>query len=226
MAAEKDISFISGTSAMAEYNFYQSLILLALCNQDDTENTERLAKVEKLQLQMRIWAVNCEKNFLHKFLLVDAELARVEGRLLDAINGYDDAIESARINGFIQIEALAFELAAKFWHSIGKLVFARHYLEKQGFIILETNWRFHHKEIDIIAQKDKEVVFVEVKSRKNSDFGEPEEAVTEKKQNHLIEAAEAYLVNNNLDCEARFDVISIIDNNQIKHFPYAFYPSF
>ncbi|MGZ8180963.1 MAG: diguanylate cyclase [Methylobacter sp.] len=136
MAAEKDISFISGTSAMAEYNFYQSLILLALCGQDDTDDTERLAKVEKLQLQMRIWAVNCEKNFLHKFLLVDAELARVEGRFIDAINGYDDAIESARINGFLQHEALAFELAAKFWHSIGKLVFARHYLENahQGYL--------------------------------------------------------------------------------------------
>ena len=134
--AEKDLSFISGTSAMAEYNFYQSLILLALCDQDDAGNTERLLKVEKLQLQLRIWAVNCEQNFLHKYLLVDAELARVEGRVIDAINGYDDAIESARVNGFIQNEALAFELAAKFWLSIGKVVFARHYLESahQGYL--------------------------------------------------------------------------------------------
>ncbi len=136
MEAEKNLSFISGTSAMAEYNFYQSLIFLALCDQDDTDNTERLLKVEKLQLQLRVWAVNCEENFLHKYLLVDAELARVEGRVIDAINGYDDAIESARINGFIQHEALAFELAAKFWLSIGKVVFARHYLESahQGYL--------------------------------------------------------------------------------------------
>ncbi|MDP3589635.1 MAG: diguanylate cyclase, partial [Methylobacter sp.] len=137
MEAEKDLSFISGTSAMAEYNFYQSLILLALCDQeDDADNTERLLKVEKLQLQLRIWAVNCEQNFLHKYLLVDAELARIEGRVVDAINGYDDAIESARVNGFIQNEALAFELAAKFWLSIGKVVFARHYLESahQGYL--------------------------------------------------------------------------------------------
>lgn len=137
MTVEKDISFISGTSVMAEYNFYQSLILLALCDQeDDAANTERLQKVEKLQLQMRIWAVNCEKNFLHKYLLVDAELARVEGRFIDAVNGYDDAIESARVNGFIQNEALAFELAAKFWLSIGKVLFARHYLENahQGYL--------------------------------------------------------------------------------------------
>ncbi len=136
MTVEKDISFISGTSVMAEYNFYQSLILLALCDQDDTDDAERRLKVEKLQLQMRIWAVNCEKNFLHKYLLVDAELARVEGRFIDALNGYDDAIESARINGFIQNEALAFELAAKFWLSVGKVLFARHYLENahQGYL--------------------------------------------------------------------------------------------
>jgi len=138
MTVEKDISFISGTSVMAEYNFYYSLILLALCGQedDDEANTKRLQKVEKLQLQMRIWAVNCEKNFLHKYLLVDAELARVEGRFIDAVNGYDDAIESARVNGFIQNEALAYELAAKFWLSIGKVLFARHYLENahQGYL--------------------------------------------------------------------------------------------
>jgi diguanylate cyclase (GGDEF)-like protein len=136
MEAEKDLSFISGTSATAEYNFYQSLILLALCEQGDGGNIERLLKVEKLQLQLRIWAVNCEQNFLHKYLLVDAELARIEGRIIDAINGYDEAIESARVNGFIQNEALAFELAAKFWLSIGKVVFARHYLESahQGYL--------------------------------------------------------------------------------------------
>lgn len=136
MAVKEDLSFISGTSAMAEYNFYQSLILLALCTQDDADTTERLIQVEKLQLQMRIWAINCEENFLHKYLLVDAELARIEGRFIDAINSYDDAIESARVNGFIQNEALAFELAAKFWLSIGKVMFARHYLKNahQGYL--------------------------------------------------------------------------------------------
>ncbi|MFO7658761.1 MAG: YraN family protein [Bacteroidales bacterium] len=103
---------------------------------------------------------------------------------------------------------------------------ARQFLENLGYKILETNWRFEHKEIDIIALKDKEIVFVEVKTRKNTRFGEPEEAVDERKQQHLIEAADAYLSGNNLDYEARFDVISVINNTQIKHFLYAFYPSF
>ncbi len=103
---------------------------------------------------------------------------------------------------------------------------ARKFLENQGYKILEMNWRFDHKEIDIIAQQDYELVFVEVKSRMNTKFGEPEEAVDEKKQNYLIEAAEAYLTINEIDCESRFDVISIINNSEIKHFRYAFYPSF
>lgn len=142
-AAEKDLYFISGTSTIAEHNFYQSLILLALCDQNATDNAERLLKVEKLQLQMRIWAVNCEQNFLHKYLLVDAERARVEGRFIDAMNGYDNAIESAGLNGFIQIEALAQELAAKFWFSLGKAAFGKHYLKNahQGYFY----WGAHTK---------------------------------------------------------------------------------
>jgi len=103
------------------------------------------------------------------------------------------------------------ELAAKF-------------LQEKGYNILETNWRFRHKEIDIIAIRDDEIVFVEVKTRKNTDFGYPEEAVDYNKQKHLIDAAEAYMIDKNLDLNARFDVISIINNSKIKHYPYAFYP--
>ena len=103
---------------------------------------------------------------------------------------------------------------------------AKDFLENQGYIIHELNWRFQHKEIDIIAEKNNEIVFVEVKSRKNSDFGEPEEAVTDKKQQLLIDAAEAYIQGKNIELEARFDVISIVNNRVKAHIPYAFYPSF
>ncbi len=100
------------------------------------------------------------------------------------------------------------------------------FLKNKGYKVLETNWRFQHKEIDIIAQKNNEIVFVEVKSRKNTAFGEPEEAVTEQKQKHLIDAAEAYIIEKNIDLEARFDVIAIVNSCEIRHIPYAFYPSF
>ena len=98
------------------------------------------------------------------------------------------------------------------------------FLKEKGYDILETNWRFRHKEIDIIAIRDNEIVFVEVKARKNTHFGQPEEAVNRKKQKHLIDAAEAYMIDKNLDLDIRFDVISIINRSHIRHHPYAFYP--
>jgi putative endonuclease len=101
---------------------------------------------------------------------------------------------------------------------------AEKFLREKGYNILETNWRFRHKEIDIIAVRDNEIVFVEVKARKNTDFGQPEEAVNHKKQKHLIDAAEAYMIEKNLDLDVRFDVISIINKSHIRHYPYAFYP--
>ncbi len=103
-------------------------------------------------------------------------------------------------------------------------VLAAKYLQEKGFTILETNWRFRHKEIDIIAICDREIIFVEVKTRKNTNFGQPEEAVNHYKQKHLIDAAEAYMIEKNLDLDARFDVITIINNSHIKHYQYAFYP--
>ena len=101
---------------------------------------------------------------------------------------------------------------------------ARDFLLKKGFEILDTNWRFQHKEIDIVAIKDDEIIFVEVKARRNITFGRPEEAVDYKKQKHLIEAAEAYIIDKNINLNVRFDVISIINNSQIRHYPNAFYP--
>ncbi|MBN2212949.1 MAG: YraN family protein [Bacteroidales bacterium] len=97
-------------------------------------------------------------------------------------------------------------------------------LQEKGYRILETNWRFRHKEIDIIATRDNEIVFVEVKTRKNADYGYPEEAVNKRKQRYITDAAEAYIISKDLDLEARFDVIAILGNKHIRHYEYAFYP--
>jgi len=100
------------------------------------------------------------------------------------------------------------------------------FLQELGYTTMETNWQKHKFEIDIIAKHNKEIVFVEVKTRTTDFFGEPEEAVTTKKQKHLIEGADFYIQENEIDLEARFDVISIIMKTtpQIKHIKYAFYP--
>jgi putative endonuclease len=104
---------------------------------------------------------------------------------------------------------------------------ARAYLVQQGHEILETNWRFRKLEVDIITKKGQCIVFIEVKTRKNNTFGEPEVFVTRKKQNFLIAAANEYILKNQIAYEARFDIIAIVShhNNQtVKHLEDAFYP--
>lgn len=101
------------------------------------------------------------------------------------------------------------------------------YLLRKGYQILEKNWKFNRKEIDIIARKDRFVVFVEVKTRSTDFFGRPEEAVTRGKQKYLIDAADQYLQQISFEAEARFDILAVIKTEQsieIKHIPDAFIP--
>ncbi len=104
---------------------------------------------------------------------------------------------------------------------------AVNYLINKGYKILETNWHHHHKEIDIIANDGNTLVIVEVKTRKNSYFGYPEQAVNKKKQQFLIEAANAYIFKNDIKSEVRFDVIAIIyekGSQELLHIKDAFIP--
>ena len=83
------------------------------------------------------------------------------------------------------------------------------YLQHLKYIILETNWRYKHQEVDIIAINEPFIVFIEVKTRSNNAFGLPYEAVSEKKQKLLIDAAEKYIEQKDIFKEVRFDIISI-----------------
>ena len=84
------------------------------------------------------------------------------------------------------------------------------FLKKNGFEILERNYRFGHKEIDIIGRDSNTVVFVEVKAGRSKTFGSPEERVNLKKQRSMIEVAQDYIQKNNLrDFDFRFDVVAI-----------------
>lgn len=89
------------------------------------------------------------------------------------------------------------------------------FLEKKGFQILERNWRYGHKEIDLITRKGNTLHIVEVKSRKDHLVQNPFEAVTKTKQHHLIDAAEAYILQHNIDDETVFDIVSIVDEKII-----------
>ncbi|MEX2596591.1 MAG: YraN family protein [Salibacteraceae bacterium] len=104
---------------------------------------------------------------------------------------------------------------------------AHAHLIKNGYKMLERNWRFGKEEIDIIAQQGDELVVVEVKTRNSDFFGEPHQFVSKGKQNHLIRAAHAYIEKHDLDLEVRFDVIGIIVNaktEKLEHIEGAFQP--
>lgn len=101
------------------------------------------------------------------------------------------------------------------------------FLKEKGYTILQTNWRRGRLEIDIIALDGGELVFIEVKTRATSLFGEPENAVNPIKRRHLVQAANAYVIKSGYDKSSRFDVISIIIDNDhytLNHIPDAFYP--
>lgn len=84
------------------------------------------------------------------------------------------------------------------------------YLREKGYVILERNWHSGHRDIDIIVQKDSCIVFVEVKTRRNTDYGSPELAVNYAKQRNLLRAINHYISYRHLDMPWRFDVISIV----------------
>lgn len=88
------------------------------------------------------------------------------------------------------------------------------YLQQQGYTILERNYYYNHGEIDIVAQENETLVFVEVKMRRSARFGEPQESVTPKKQELLRRTAEGYVLERNLnDIDCRFDVVSIVSGS-------------
>jgi PAS domain S-box-containing protein len=141
----------------AEYHFYAALSHAASCasavsdrdgpassrlaedvppSSRPTEYQQHFEALAAHQEQQEIWAKNCPENFENRVALVGAEIARVEGRVLDAEHLYKQAIRSSRANGFVQNEALANELAAGFYAGRGFEVIAHAYLRKARYCYL------------------------------------------------------------------------------------------
>jgi len=102
------------------------------------------------------------------------------------------------------------------------------YLIKKGYHIITRNWHHGHEEIDIIAKDGDMLVIVEVKTRESDAFGNPEDFLSRGQQKRLINAADAYVNEFDLDIDVRFDVIGItVDTKppQIIHIDDAFYPT-
>ena len=96
------------------------------------------------------------------------------------------------------------------------------YLKKQGYVILERNYKNPFGEVDIIAEKGGDVVFIEVKTRLTESYGQPSEAVNVKRKKKYIDGANYYFSGRQTDCVIRFDIIEIL-RGEINHIEDAFY---
>ncbi len=90
---------------------------------------------------------------------------------------------------------------------------AARYLEQQGYVVLERNYRLRSGEVDIIARDGDYLVFVEVKTRSGGRFGSPFEAVDQRKQRRIARTALAYLAERNREMPVRFDVAAVFPAN-------------
>jgi PAS domain S-box-containing protein len=115
---------------MADFHFYAALSRAASCEPMGPRYTNYRAALQTHEGQLRNWAATCPENFENRVCLVGAEIARLEGRELDAERLYEAAIKSARANGFVHNEALAYELAARFYAARGFEMIANAYLRE------------------------------------------------------------------------------------------------
>jgi PAS domain S-box-containing protein len=125
---------VSALFEEAEYHFYGALAQAACCDSAPPgERLQYLNAVAEHHKQLQVWAENCPENFENRAALVGAEIARIEGRVLDAEQLYEQAMHSAQANGFVQNEALTAELAARFYAARGFEDIAHLYLRKARY---------------------------------------------------------------------------------------------
>ena len=122
---------------MLDYFYYTALAVTALYeNAAPGIQTEWRDLLAAHREQLREWADNYPPTFADKYALVSAEIARLEGRDLEAMRLYDEAVRAARENGFVQNEGIAYELAARFYEARGFDVITDAYLRKARYCYL------------------------------------------------------------------------------------------
>lgn len=120
-AAEEYIDGAIGTYCIPVYHFYSALIRLELLS--SSEGMSRISQKRKIIYclrEVKSYYRDAPQNNANKYFLIKAERARIDGRIYQAEAYYQESISKARENGFIQEEALANELAAKYFYSLGK----------------------------------------------------------------------------------------------------------
>jgi hypothetical protein len=138
----------------ADHHFYGALSWAASCTTAPLDERQyHLAALATHRKQLEIWANNCPENFENRAALVGAEFARIEGRDLDAMRLYEQAIRSARANGFSHNEAIAYERASEFYRARGFDQIADIYLRdaRYGYVRWGANGKVRPARGDVSA---------------------------------------------------------------------------
>ncbi|MEH1883990.1 trifunctional serine/threonine-protein kinase/ATP-binding protein/sensor histidine kinase [Nostoc sp.] len=129
--AEKSLGGVTGLFVVPMFYFYDSLAHLAIYHTaKESEKQAILEKVQANQQKMELWATHAPTNHLHRFYLVEAERYRILDQKLEAMDYYENSIAKSQENGFLQEEALGYELAGKFYQSLGKELIHQTYITK------------------------------------------------------------------------------------------------
>ena len=112
--------YVRSCSNEATHHFFHALTLAALHAEASAERQRQFSRtIGEILGKLKCWADSCPENFANRYFLVSAEIARIEGRDLDAMRLYDQALRSARENGFVHHEALASAIASRFYQARG-----------------------------------------------------------------------------------------------------------
>ncbi|WP_445632683.1 histidine kinase [Nostoc sp. DSM 114161] len=132
--AQEYLAAMTGAALVGMFRFYDSLCRLAVYSHTNTATqSQLLEQVVENQAKMQNWAHHAPTNYLHKWYLVEAERHRVLGQVVQAMDAYDRAIALARENEYLQEEALANELAAKFYLAHNRIAIAKAYFQEARY---------------------------------------------------------------------------------------------
>ena len=162
---------LTGTPYQAEQHYFHSLALASLYPQMNTaEQAAAWKQLCKNQKQMKKWAANSSENYAHKFLLVEAEIARLLGKNHEAATLYDAAIASARAARYIQNEAISNEIAARFYGNNGRAKLERVYLDEARY--LYEKWGATDKAASLDAATASRTQTLDAQRTTNSTVGD------------------------------------------------------
>lgn len=200
--AEAIANAVKGHPINIEKDFYYSLAICQLASERRDESVTALLKeVRPCLKRMKKFAASCPENYLHKYLLIKAEMSRLEGEKEKTIELYDKAIDSARENDYIQNEAIANELFAKFWLAQNKLNLAKQY-------IVEAHYDYYCWGADAKV-KELEDKYPQILNRRSKD--KPVDSSSSEKmpelQNQTMDLAAIFKTSEILSAEIELDTL-------------------